>query len=539
LARPDFPVVWEEASDQDRPWRLDRLHHPDPIAPLDFWLFCDVVRPGIISGARRYGNVQDYLVRRINTYLYVSVIPGLAPDGPETDPEAAMLGVRDLWEDEILPEVAEHLAWWSSVDLGPLSMDALLDHLDETVRRAKRVWHLHFCITQPAFSAVVELTELYLAVTGGSDLDAFKLIQGFGNKTVEAGRELWKLARTAAQTPNVTTALGRPDARAALAELADTDAGRAWLADFRGFLDVYGRRSNGFGIADPSWIEDPSAPLDAVRRFLSKREDPEENVKRLGAEREAAVVEARERFAAATPEQRMRFEQLLPAAQAGNVITEDHGFYIDFATNNEIRRVLVEAGRRLAQAGVLDVAGDIALLDLDEILETARAHVDRRELVSTRRSEMERFSKVHPPEFLGAKPAVAADDPRTKFIKRFMGPPTAGVVDGELRGAAGAPGRFRGVARLVLDLADAAKLGAGEILVTRSTTPSWTPLFAVAGAVVTDGGGALSHCAIVSREYGIPAVVGTMSGTVTISDGQIIEVDGNQGVVRLLSQNVG
>jgi pyruvate,water dikinase len=81
---------------------------------------------------------------------------------------------------------------------------------------------------------------------------------------------------------------------------------------------------------------------------------------------------------------------------------------------------------------------------------------------------------------------------------------------------------------------DAQRLRPGEVLVTEATTPPWTPLFGSAAAVVTDTGGGLSHCAVVAREYGIPAVVGTGSATKVIRDGQEIEVDGDAGIVRLV-----
>jgi pyruvate,water dikinase len=91
----------------------------------------------------------------------------------------------------------------------------------------------------------------------------------------------------------------------------------------------------------------------------------------------------------------------------------------------------------------------------------------------------------------------------------------------------------RARARLIGSIAEAARLAPGEVLVTATTSPPWTPFFAVAGAVVTDAGGSLSHCAIVAREYGIPAVVGCGDATAQIADGMIITVDGSEGVVRI------
>jgi pyruvate,water dikinase len=87
--------------------------------------------------------------------------------------------------------------------------------------------------------------------------------------------------------------------------------------------------------------------------------------------------------------------------------------------------------------------------------------------------------------------------------------------------------------QVVRSLAEANKLQPGDILVTETTAPPWTPLFGTAAAVVTDAGGILSHCAVVAREYGIPAVVGTGLATATLRDGQLVEVDGDAGVVHI------
>lgn len=81
---------------------------------------------------------------------------------------------------------------------------------------------------------------------------------------------------------------------------------------------------------------------------------------------------------------------------------------------------------------------------------------------------------------------------------------------------------------------DFARIAAGDILVCPTTTPAWTALFASIGGLVTDTGGILSHAAVVAREYGLPAVVGTESGTRAIPDGASVELDGETGVVRIV-----
>jgi phosphohistidine swiveling domain-containing protein len=201
-----------------------------------------------------------------------------------------------------------------------------------------------------------------------------------------------------------------------------------------------------------------------------------------------------------------------------------------------VRRIFLEFGRRFVAAGVLESQPDIFYLTLDELRQTAalRPQLAYRTLVSERRADLERFWAVDPPLVLGTPPP-APDAAGRAASKR--GGTTADPSDqcGVLRGHAGSAGIARGPARVNCGTDAAAQVGAGEILVAATITPAWTPLFAAAAAVVTDSGGILSHCAIVAREYRIPAVVGTGSASTRIRDGQLLEVDGSAGIVRIVT----
>jgi pyruvate,water dikinase len=120
------------------------------------------------------------------------------------------------------------------------------------------------------------------------------------------------------------------------------------------------------------------------------------------------------------------------------------------------------------------------------------------------------------------------------MMTRFMGIGVETTADASsVTGIGASKGVVTAIARVIMNLSDADKLGPGEVLVCPSTAPPWTPLFAIAGAVVTDSGGVLSHSAIAAREYAIPAVVGTQVGTQRIPDGSTVTVDGAAGTVRL------
>jgi rifampicin phosphotransferase len=187
---------------------------------------------------------------------------------------------------------------------------------------------------------------------------------------------------------------------------------------------------------------------------------------------------------------------------------------------------------------VLETADDVFYLTGDELLEGSDGLTPPlRQRVRERRAELEHFRSVTPPPLLGSMPAFEPPDGGALFramMKTEMGSTGDNGDSQTLNGVAGSPGVVRGTAKVIRSLAEAGKLQPGDVLVAQMTLPPWTPLFVTAAAVVTDIGGVLSHCAIVAREYHIPAVVGTGRATKTFHDGQFLEVDGNAGMVRVV-----
>jgi pyruvate,water dikinase len=235
------------------------------------------------------------------------------------------------------------------------------------------------------------------------------------------------------------------------------------------------------------------------------------------------------------------FERLLKAAQVGTVLHSDHGYWIDYRAMYEVRRVMLALGRLLTDKGVINAAEDIMYLWLAELKEVAKETdvIRMQNTVSDRKKEVAHFSGIRPPAILGTMPLMPppTDEPLIRALTKTTGEPPAFPNGGDpdhLKGNAGSPGTVQGPAKIIRSLAEAGKLEPGDILVAETTAPPWTPLFATASAVVTDAGGILSHCAVVAREYHIPAVVGTGQATTLIQDGQMIEVNGDIGTVKIL-----
>jgi phosphohistidine swiveling domain-containing protein len=546
-APPDFPVTWRDPADERAFWTHDRMHWPDPL-PL---LFFDLLpEEGFNAAFAHYDVPMQSRGTRVNSYLYNAMAPiPLPPEemqakgkSAEEKIGAAMARLDELWATAWLPEIKRHQAFWDGFDRRGASNAALLTHLDETVDRLARLWELHFLIVLPSYLPVSQLDELYQEIFGKEGaFDAYRLIQGLDNKTVEAGRELWTLSRRALDVPSVKTLLETTAAAEVIPALERSSEGRAFLADLRAYVEAYGQRGQSFAtLTDVSWIEDPTPAIKSLKDLVGQPgRDFDAERAGLAAEREQAIAAARERLQGYPQAVREQFEFLLRAASVGVALSEDHNFWIDYSSTYKARRVFLEVGRRLAEAGALDRATDFPHLTLDEIKVAAAAlpaAIDHRAIVAERKAEMARWATVQAPPAIGTPPpGPPPDDAFGRFAAKFFGvPPPASTAPSELKGAPGSPGTVRGTARVIRSLADAVRLGKGEILVAETTAPPWTPLFATAAAVVTDTGGILSHCAVVAREYGIPAVVGTGRATTAIEDGQPVEVDGDAGLVRLL-----
>jgi pyruvate,water dikinase len=194
-----------------------------------------------------------------------------------------------------------------------------------------------------------------------------------------------------------------------------------------------------------------------------------------------------------------------------------------------IRRVYSVLAERWASRGWLPQADDFFFLvrpEMEQVLavgDPAQAGLDLAYLARQRRLAHAYWCGVTAPEVLEA-------DGRA-LDSGLSNAPSADART--LVGIAASSGQVTAVARVISHPREAGRLQRGEILVTRTTDPGWTPLFSVVGGLVLEVGGLLSHGAIVAREYGLPAVVNAADATRRIRDGQTIMVDGSTGRVRL------
>ena len=522
----EFPLHWDSPADANLTWRFDPMHTPDVTTPLSFDLYME---PFI----RGFGMLR---LCHQNYYVYMHQ-PAMPPSAPGPVPVEAIHAGARRWREEIIPEVRGFDEHYLISDFDGMSADELVAELDRLVDVRVRCGQLHTMATLPWWMGMMNLIGTVHELTGGDDLAALRLVQGYGNKSVEAGEGVWRLSRLAGSIPeareNLLTLAGAP-ADKQLAALADKPAARPFVEEFRAFLDVFGWRSGLFEFSAPTWCEDPAVPLDQVRAFMAMPDyDFAAEQGKQTEERERYVAET---MAALEPDQRQRLQGAIDAAVDAAPILEDHNYYIDQRVGVLPRRLVLAVGRRLRRSGALADPVDVFHLRLDELRSAMLGSSEGiGALVEDRRKEMARWAQVAPPDTIGA--VTPSEVPgHDEAPDRFWG--TRNLRSdrpGELKGNAASAGVGRGPARILATLNEAGRFQPGDVLVTRTTMPPWTPLFAVASAVVTETGGILSHAAVTAREYGLPAVLCVENATRLIRDGQPVEVDGSNGTVRILS----
>ncbi len=350
---------------------------------------------------------------------------------------------------------------------------------------------------------------------------------GLDSAPLRAEKALWELGQWARRDESLASALADPatDPRGSVPQGVPPHSWEQWRTRFASYLDDYGHTVYNLDFSNPVPADDPAPILQALRFVLSgEAVDPFARQARLAADR----VRATEALLAALDPVRRRLVARSLAWMASVVPAREDALAAQGLAWPVMRRLLEELGRRLVAEGVLTASDQVFWLSRDEAERAVAGEplpqvVER---IAERRARHRGQALLRPPQYLPVNRVMSAWD-------RFLPAKVDAGSGAVLRGNAGSGGVVTGPARVIAGPADFADFTPGEILVAEITTPAYTPLFAVAGGVVTDIGGVLSHGSIVAREYGIPAVLGTGSATSRIATGDIVTVDGGRGEVRL------
>ena len=562
----EFPIEWAEG-EKKLLWIFDDLHCPNPVSPLFFdiggwWLTCDHM-------FRRFATPfgSDWVMKRINGYAYMAAIPadaGLRVEATEyearytprvpRDPEyAATMGAYlgfvlphyalnflDWWRDRLRPEIERNFAYLDEYDMDDATLVELAVLLEDAIDIHDRHWKIHWMLNFAQFSATMALNATIQEVKGDVDAGLVGRLQSsVDDRNWDSIEALWKMKEEVKGEPELQAAFHAGDTAAAvLRALEASELGRRFVEErLQPYQQEFGAKAIwSHEFIYPTWRENPAPIIEAVRGYLETDYDYAGALSAVKADLEGAIDELLD--GVDEGEGRDRLRAALDLSLRMNPLTPDHHFFIDQGTNARLRLVLVAIGRRLAEEQVLNDAEEVMFLRYNELrlLTASPEALDARALVSARRDEREAAFAVRPPDWVGTATQSQLDFPYYTlwgFPEKFTRePPTAAD---RVTGLAASPGIAEGVARHVDSLDEFDQVRDGEILVCRMTNPAWVVLFTKIAGLVTDAGGVAAHPAVVSREFGIPAVVGTSNATERIKTGDRVRVNGSTGIVEILS----
>lgn len=526
----EFPINWSDPSDADKTWEWDDMHMPTCLTPLagDYAV---LLAEGDAYGSRRIDIPYEFRGQVFNGYAYYMG----RYDVPDEELPAARLRASAASRDQIplaaeywqrsVAELREIWSWIAAIPVDELDLADVATAWDETWARMLRAWQIHFYAIIGPYEVLDVLADLYESVLPDAPKgEALRLTQGTIHELTDVEAGMAGLAELVALSPELRAALVA--GAASRVELARIPGSTQFVDALETFLERHGHLGQSWDdLALPSFGEQPALLLaELAKRVVHPAESAHERSARLARDADALADAFRARVAG-DPEKLAEFDRVLATAREIGHITETHNYWIDRMGQAQLRALALRVGGRLARAGVIDSADDVFYLHCGETAELLRAPGDRRPLVAQRRADHAAWSTIRPPAIVGRPKHDAPTN-------RFEGESRAADEDGTLRGTGGSRGIVTGPARVVLGPADFERVQPGDIIVAPSSNPSWVPLFAIAGGLVTNTGGVLSHAAVVAREFDLPAVVGVADATSRIRDGQTVEIDGTAGIVR-------
>ena len=544
-----MPVTWEPPGPGG--WSTLRDHFPGSATPAYRAVFGETFASGTRAAYARYGVLADHLqAEYVNGHMYLRPVPlvlsGRAMTRPPPTPlvwlmcrlhpafrrrtraardalaERRWLADNRRWYEEQRPEWIERNRALQREAPGALSDDELADHLDRCRENWRAGYVLHFELHGP------DLVPLGLFLARGEDwglptAELLTALQGASPSSTGHAPELDHLRELVAASGSTPSSLD--DVRAIGPEAAE-------LLD-RYLVDRGWRMTTSYDLDGRALVELPDLTLAAI---LAPTSDADKN--RARADAVASALRQR------VPEsERAEFDQLLEDGRATYGLRDDNGMYTGAWPVGLVRRAMLEAGGRLAPTGALAAPAHVFELEIDEVRSLlcggpGPSADDAASRAAIRRAE----SAENAPETLGPPEPLRsfAAVPRPlllvgRAILATRDAMLSAATSGPLEGTGIGETPYRGCARVARQAEDAImRMEPGDVLVTPTTTPAFNAVLAIAGGLIVEEGGLVSHAAIMARELGIPAVVGVAGAVDTVDDGATVEVDPGAGRVRVL-----
>ena len=566
LGDASFPVTWDAEIEKDFFWVYDDLHIPHPVSPMFFdiggwWLSCDHM-------FRRFGTpfAVDWLAKNVNGYVYTTAVPADADLRIDATEYSARYGARvprdanfaatmgayldavlpvygrdfaDWWRDRLRPEMERNFAYLEArldtVDRMDLADVACL--LEDAIDIHDRHWKIHWMLNFAQLSATLHLRAVMEKTRGKVDEPLLGRLQNSASdRNWDSIEALWRMKNEVRDDGELRAAFSFDDVAEIARALRAAERGRRFIAER---VEPYQREFGWHAVWSHEFIfptvrEQMEPVLELVRGYVETDYDYPSAIEAMRLDIAAASREILDGLTGDALEE-------MTAANAVNLrmapLTPDHHFYIDQGANAHVRLVLMEVGRRLVDAGRLDQPDDVMFLRYNELrgLIGSADAIPARALVAGRRLEREAAERLQPRDWVGT---VTPSQLAFPYLVNWGYPDRFHQKQSEdmrlITGLGASAGVVEGIARVVRTVDEFDEVRDGDILVCQMTNPAWVVLFTKIAGLVTDTGGTTSHPAVLAREFGIPAVIGTSVATHRIVTGDRVRIDGTAGRVEIL-----
>ena len=561
-----FPVAWDSDAEKDFFWVYDDLHIPHPVSPMFFdiggwWLSCDHM-------FRRFGTpfAVDWLAKNVNGYVYTTAIPAdpdLHIEGTEYSAryqarvprDATFASTMGAYLDVVLPVYGRDFAEWWRDRLRPemernfIYLEERLDAgeamdladaaclLEDAIDIHDRHWKIHWMLNFAQLSATLNLRAVMEKTRGTVDEALLGRLQNSASdRNWDSIEALWRMKNEVRDDRELKAAFTHEDVPDIAAALRSSERGRRFIAErVRPYQREFGWHAVwSHEFIFPTVREQMEPALELVRGYLVTDYDFPSAIETMRLDIEAAAREILEGLTGDALEE-------MKAANAVNLrmapLTPDHHFYIDQGANAHLRLVLLLVGGKLVEAGRLDEPDDVLFLRYNELrgLIGSAAALDARGTVAARRRGRDAAAQIQPRDWVGTVTPSQLAFPylvNWGYPDRFHQKQSEDLT--QITGLGASAGVVEGIARVVRTVDEFDEVRDGDILVCQMTNPAWVVLFTKIAGLVTDTGGTTSHPAVLAREFGIPAVIGTSVATQRIRTGDRLRVDGTAGKVEII-----
>lgn len=550
LGDKSFPVQWKDEKEKSLFWFFDDNHVPFPVSPMYFSLdgwwgpTCEYLfrRFDVPSGV-------TWKAKRINGYVYTAIEGRDPKDAEEAGKYYGWImptyatNFLDWWENRYLPEVLTNFKYIDNFKTEGATLQELMIYLEEAIDIQERHFRLHWVLNWAQFQASMGFNGVVTSMVKDVDQDLLgKVNVSRKDRNWDSLKALYVLkekVKKDADLKKIFTDIKLPaDIEIALKK---TEKGKAFFAEVFEFAKEFGYKAiYTHEYVFPLDIEDQKHILEQIKSYLATDFDYDAVYSKCINEQDRAIAYLREQIKNRSAEDKKKFEEALALNLAMLPLTPDHHFYFDQGTYARMRLVLLSVGRKMVEMDLLDDAEDIMYLEYEQLRRYVgdQANYPGRKILEAAKAEVIAAREITPRDWVGT---VTQSNMYEEPYHTLWGYPEKFEreqdvkVKGTVQGLGASPGVVEGIARVVKSPAQFNDVKRGEIMVCIMTNPAWVVVFSKVAGIITDSGGVLSHSAVVAREFMIPAVVGTGTATREIKTGDKVRVDGDNGVVTILS----